>query len=73
VAVRYPFKLVVQESAEREYLFDLSRDPDEREDLVGDPRYAAERAVLRETIVKIHANQKLLRRNRVWPGEPGPR
>ncbi|WP_146652850.1 sulfatase-like hydrolase/transferase [Labilithrix luteola] len=67
VAVRYPFKLVRHEAAEQESLFDLSTDPAEEHDRIHDPRLASEREALRETITRIHANQSVLRGNRVWP------
>jgi hypothetical protein len=66
-AVDWPFKLVRHESAEQESLYDLAQDPDETRDLRGDPRFAGEVARLHETLVRIHANQAILRANRVWP------
>jgi arylsulfatase A-like enzyme len=67
-AVRWPYKLVRHESAEQEHLYDLAKDPDEEHDRIGDPLLAAERARLRETIVRIHASEAIIRANRVWPG-----
>lgn len=66
-AVSWPYKLVRHESAEQEALYDLAKDPDEEHDLIGDPSLAAKVAKLRETIVRIHASEPLLRANRVWP------
>jgi arylsulfatase A-like enzyme len=66
-AVRWPYKLVRHESADQEHLYDLASDPTEDHDRIADPLLAAERATLRETIVKIHANEAIIRANRVWP------
>lgn len=68
-AVKWPYKLIRHESAEQEHLYDLAKDPDEQHDRIGDPLLAAELAKLRETIVRIHASETLLRGNRVWPPE----
>ena len=59
--------LLTSESAEQEHLYDLEKDPDEQEDRIGDARLADELAVLRQTIVRIHASEPVLRANRVWP------
>ncbi len=69
-AVRWPFKLVVHESAEQEHLYDLALDPREEHDRIGDRALASEAANLRETIVRIHANEAILRANRAWPAAP---
>jgi phosphoglycerol transferase MdoB-like AlkP superfamily enzyme len=66
-AVQWPYKLVRHESAEQEHLYDLAKDPDEADDRVGDRALAAELVGLRETIVRIHASEAILRANRVWP------
>lgn len=66
-AVKWPFKLVRHESADQEQLYDLASDPDEANDRIHDPRLAAELAGLRDTIVRIHANEAILRADRVWP------
>jgi arylsulfatase A-like enzyme len=66
-AVKWPYKLVRHESAEQEQLYDLAKDPEEEHDRIGDPLLAADLASLRETIVRIHANEAILRANRVWP------
>ena len=66
-AVKWPLKLVRHESAEQEHLYDLAKDPDEEHDRIADPRFAAPLATLRETIVRIHASEPILRQNRVWP------
>jgi arylsulfatase A-like enzyme len=66
-AVKWPLKLVRHESAEQEHLYDLANDPDEEHDRISDPRLAAALATLRETIVRIHASEPILRQNRVWP------
>jgi arylsulfatase A-like enzyme len=75
VAVKLPYKLVVQESAEQEHLYDLSKDPREEHDLLPEAeRGPAERkaalAALRQAVARIRANQALLRENRVWPPDP---
>jgi arylsulfatase A-like enzyme len=67
VAVRWPFKLVRHEAAAQEHLYDLARDPREEHDLVGSTAHARELAALRRAVVRIHANQALLRENRIWP------
>jgi arylsulfatase A-like enzyme len=69
-AVRWPFKLVRHESAEQEHLYDLSRDPEEEHDRIDEKALAGEVATLRETLVRIHANEAILRANRVWPEHP---
>ncbi|WP_394843144.1 sulfatase-like hydrolase/transferase [Pendulispora brunnea] len=66
-AVQWPYKLTVHESAEQEHLYDLAQDPDEENDLIEDPARAAQVATLRQTIVRIHANEDILLANRVWP------
>lgn len=66
-AVKWPYKLVRHESAEQEQLYDLANDPEETQDRIGDPLLAAELATLRDTVVRIHANESILRANRVWP------
>lgn len=66
-AVKWPLKLVRHESAEQEHLYDLSVDPDEEHDRIADPRLAAELSKLRETILRIHASEPIVRANRVWP------
>ena len=67
-AVKWPYKLVRHESAEQEHLYDLANDPDEQHDRISDPLLAADLATLRETIIRIHASEPILRANRVWPG-----
>jgi hypothetical protein len=67
VAVRWPLKLVRQESAAQEHLYDLATDPREEHDLARDPAHARGLAELREGLARIHANQALLRENRIWP------
>ena len=67
VAVRWPFKLEVHESAEQEHLYDLSRDPAEEHDIAADPENATELATLRAEIDRIRANQVLLQSGRIWP------
>jgi arylsulfatase A-like enzyme len=66
-AVRWPLKLVRHESADQESLYDLSTDPDEERDRINDPALAASLPRLREGILRIHANEAILRDNRVWP------
>jgi galactose-1-phosphate uridylyltransferase len=66
-AVKWPLKLVRHESAEQEHLYDLATDPDEEHDRIADPLLAADLAKLRETIVRIHASEPIVRANRVWP------
>ena len=66
-AVRWPYKLIRHESAEQEHLYDLAKDPDEEHDRISDPLLAADLAALRETIVRIHASETILRGDRVWP------
>ncbi len=66
-AVKWPLKLVRHESAEQEHLYDLAKDPDEEHDRIADPQLAAPLAALRETLVRIHASEPILRQNRVWP------
>ena len=73
VAVRWPFKLVRHLAAEQEQLYDLAKDPREEHDLLGpggSGGAAQELPALRDAIVRIHANQALLRADRVWPGAP---
>ena len=69
-AVRWPFKLVRHESAAQEHLYDLAQDPNEERDRVRDRSLAAEVSSLRETLVRIQANETILRANRVWPEHP---
>jgi hypothetical protein len=69
-AVRWPFKLVRHESASQEHLYDLSQDPEEERERIHDKALAAEVSSLRETIVRIHASEAILRANRVWPEPP---
>ena len=69
-AVGWPFKLVRHESAAQEHLYDLSRDPEEEHDRIHDKSLAAEVSRLRQTLVRIHANEAILRANRVWPDHP---
>lgn len=66
-AVKWPFKLVRHEAADQEQLYDLAKDPAETEDRIADPRLAAELTELRGALVRIHANQAVVRANRVWP------
>ena len=66
-AVKWPLKLVRHESAEQEHLYDLAKDPDEEHDRIADPLLAASVATLRETVIRIHASEPILRQNRVWP------
>ena len=66
-AVKWPLKLVRHESAEQEHLYDLAKDPDEEHDRIADPLLAAPLATLRETLIRIHASEPILRQNRVWP------
>jgi hypothetical protein len=66
-AVKWPLKLVRHESAEQEQLYDLANDPDEEHDRIADPLLAADLATLRETLVRIHASEPIVRANRVWP------
>jgi phosphoglycerol transferase MdoB-like AlkP superfamily enzyme len=66
-AVKWPYKLVRHESAEQEQLYDLASDPEENDNRIADPRLAVPLATLRETLVRIHANEAILRGNRVWP------
>ncbi|MDB4933632.1 MAG: Phosphoglycerol transferase [Labilithrix sp.] len=66
-AVEWPYKLVRHESAEQEHLYDLAKDPAEEHDRIGDPLLATHLASLRETIVRIHASEAIIRANRVWP------
>jgi arylsulfatase A-like enzyme len=65
--VQWPFKLVRHESASQEHLYDLSQDPAEEHDRIHDEVLAAEASKLRETFVRIRANEAILRANRVWP------
>jgi len=66
-AVKWPLKLVRHESAQQEQLYDLAKDPEETRDLLADPRLAGELPALRGTLTRIHANDAILRANRVWP------
>jgi arylsulfatase A-like enzyme len=66
-AVRWPWKLVRHEAAEQEHLYDLSTDPREERDRIGDASAAKEAALLRDALVRIHASQALLHDDRVWP------
>ena len=66
-AVKWPLKLVRHESAEQEHLYDLAKDPDEEHDRIADPLLAADLANLRETLIRIHASEPIVRANRVWP------
>jgi arylsulfatase A-like enzyme len=66
-AVKWPLKLVRHETAEQEHLYDLAVDPDEEHDRIADPLLAAELSTLRETILRIHASEPIVRANRVWP------
>lgn len=70
IALRWPLKLVRHEAAEQEHLYDLSRDPDEKDDRIDDPSFSSQLPALRETIASIHTNQAVLRKNRVWPATP---
>jgi arylsulfatase A-like enzyme len=67
-AVLYPFKLEVHDSAQQEHLYDLSKDPDEANDLLGNAALEGETAILRGTIARIRESQAILRAKRVWPG-----
>lgn len=67
VAVQFPWKLVRHEAAEQELLYDLARDPNEEHNLLGRGAPPPELAELRKTILWIHANQALMRENRIWP------
>lgn len=67
VAVRWPFKLEHHESAAQEHLYDLSVDPEENDDRIGDPALEAKRAELAEGISRIRRSQAILSANRVWP------
>jgi arylsulfatase A-like enzyme len=67
VAVRWPLKLVRQESAAQEHLYNLESDPREEHDLVRSRAHAADLDRLRKAILLIHANQALLREDRIWP------
>jgi hypothetical protein len=67
VAVSWPWKLVRQESAAQEHLYDLANDPREEHDLVRGAAHGAELARLRAAVLGIHANQALLREDRIWP------
>lgn len=69
-AVRWPLKLIRHESAQQEQLYDLARDPDEKDDRIGDPTLVTELPALREAIGKIPTSQALVRANRVWPPSP---
>lgn len=71
-AVQYPYKLEVHDSAQQEHLFDLAKDPDEENDLLGKPAVAAETAVLRRAIQRIRESQAVLRAKRVWPSPTQP-
>ncbi|MDB4944952.1 MAG: Phosphoglycerol transferase [Labilithrix sp.] len=66
-AIRWPLKLVRQESAEQEHLYDLAADPEEEHDLAAEPARAAEVTALRETFTRIRASEGVLRGDRVWP------
>jgi phosphoglycerol transferase MdoB-like AlkP superfamily enzyme len=72
VAVEWPLKLVEHESSAQQHLYDLSRDPKEEHDLIGRNETGgtvpSER--LRAAILGIHANQALLRQDRIWPSSP---
>ncbi len=69
-AVRWPFKLVRQESSQQEHLYDLSQDPEEEHDRIRDSALAGEATELRETFARIHTSESILRANRVWPARP---
>jgi len=66
VATRHPWKLVHHEAAEKEHLYDLSSDPNEEHDLISstDPAALPE---LRDAILRLRVNQRLLREDRIWP------
>jgi phosphoglycerol transferase MdoB-like AlkP superfamily enzyme len=66
-AVLYPFKLEVHESAQQEHLYNLSKDPDEENDLLGTPEIARETALLRASIERIRMSQAVLQAGRIWP------
>ena len=66
-AVLYPFKLEVHERARQEHLYDLSRDPDEKHDLLGAPGLHHETALLRQSIERIRMSQAVLHAGRIWP------
>ncbi len=67
-------KMVRFQGMERGQLFDLERDPDEREDLWGDPGYAQVRSELGDVLTNWHIDSavatKNARRRIVSPGGP---
>ncbi len=71
-AVSWPYKLVRHEAAEQEQLYDLAQDPSEDHDLLADGAHPPALAQLRRTILELHANQALLRRDRIWPATAQP-
>jgi arylsulfatase A-like enzyme len=68
--VELPFKYVHSLRTGAEYLFDLARDPGEKENLADAATARAELEHLRRQSGMLVFNQMLLDQDRVWPGTP---
>lgn len=65
--VSYPYKYVKSIRSDDEYLYNLSADPQERNNLVVEYEASPILKGLREDIERLEANQHLLETNRIWP------
>lgn len=65
--VAYPFKYVRGLRAPGEYLFNLAEDPREQTNLIEHYRGTKTYSRLRNEILNIRLNQRLVDEDRIWP------
>ena len=65
--VSYPYKFVYNIRSEQEYLFDLSKDPLERTNIVKTVAKQPLHETLRRKVADILLNDRLINENRIWP------
>ena len=65
--ISYPYKYIYDRRSQKEYLFDLTNDPNERTNIIGMIRSRPLYGVFHRKIGEILLNDKLIRENRIWP------
>jgi hypothetical protein len=65
--ISYPYKYIYARRSQKEYLFDLSNDPNERTNIIDMLRSRPLYRVFHRKIGEILLNDKLIRENRIWP------
>jgi phosphoglycerol transferase MdoB-like AlkP superfamily enzyme len=60
-------KYVKHLRSKNEFLYDLNRDPDEKNNIIANPDYTKQLEALRQEAQKLLINNELIQTNRLWP------